>query len=107
MMFLDVGTYRAFKFPFVANPQYPPDIYSNASTTGNETTTSVYASWNGATKVVSWTLYKTNEHGDRITRLASMPRTGFETAITHDGYARYVFVQAKDERGGLSESRQS
>ena len=93
------GTYRAFKFPLVANPTHPPDVYSNASSIENRTTTSVYASWNGATEVASWTLYKTTKNGARVMRLTSAPRSGFETAINYAGYASYVFVQAEDEHG--------
>lgn len=100
-----LGTYRSFKFPLDADPQYPPDIFSNASTDGNLTTTSVYASWNGATKVASWTLYKTDENGDKILMLNSAVRSGFETSISCDGYAKYVFVQARDANGeSLGES---
>ena len=94
-----LGTYRAFKFPFVASPDYPPDIYSNASSSGNKTTTSVYVSWNGATEVASWTLYKTDISREGMVKLKSVPRTGFETSIHYDGFAKYVFVQARDHNG--------
>jgi hypothetical protein len=93
------GTYRAFKFPFVADPQYPPDIYSNASSDGNVTSTSVYASWNGATEVATWSLYKTNANGDRTTQLSEAQRSGFETEIRYEGYAKYVLVEALDRHG--------
>lgn len=93
------GTYRSFKFPFVADPDYPPDIYSNASSNGNTTTTTVYASWNGATEVASWTLHKTDITSKRALQLNSVARSGFETTIKYDGYAQYVFVEAKDKNG--------
>ena len=98
-MLCALGTYRAFKFPFVANPDYPPDIYSNVSSFANTTTTSVFASWNGATEVASWTLHKTNEEGERTLQPNSVSRSGFETRIDHGGYAKYVFVEAKDMNG--------
>ncbi len=66
---------------------------------GNLTTTSIYASWNGATEVATWTVYKTNAIGDRTRELRTVPRSGFETTIDHDGYAKYVYVEAKDSRG--------
>ncbi|KAK5173310.1 uncharacterized protein LTR77_001991 [Saxophila tyrrhenica] len=94
-----LGTYRSFKFPFTADPQYPPDIYANASTFASITQTSVYASWNGATEVASWRLSKTDKKGEKSLPLTIMPRSGFETLITYDGYAKYVVVEALDING--------
>ena len=57
----------------------------------------MHVSWNGATEVTSWTLYKTAgiNHNNR-TWLASSPRTGFETVLRIEGYARYVVVEGRD-----------
>ena len=59
----------------------------------------MYASWNGATKVSGWTVFKTNTKGDTILPVGAAERTGFETKIVVDGYAKFVFVQAVDENG--------
>ena len=61
----------------------------------------VYVSWNGATEVGSWILYKTDNRGNRSTAqpVATLPRTGFETALKYDGYATYVVVEALDRSG--------
>ena len=83
----------------VADPIDPPDVYSNASSSGSHTTTSVYASWNGATKVAGWTVYKTNTEGDIIEPIGAADRSGFETKINVEGYAKFVFVQAVDDNG--------
>ena len=43
-------------------------------------TTTVYASWNGATQVVSWTVLAGPSAG-RLTVVAHAAKSGFETAI--------------------------
>ncbi|HEY2160319.1 MAG TPA: arylsulfotransferase family protein [Solirubrobacteraceae bacterium] len=91
-----VGTtssYRVYKFPWQGQPQKPPD--AAASTSGK--TTTVYASWNGATTVSGWRVLS----GPSATVLRptrAVPRRGFETS-TQINAARYVAVQALDSRG--------
>jgi hypothetical protein len=60
-------------------------------------------SWNGATEVATWTLYKADDHGnaDGDEPVASMPRLGFETAISYRGFATYVFVEGLDGEGNV------
>jgi EmrB/QacA subfamily drug resistance transporter len=58
----------------------------------------VYASWNGATRVASWQVLA-GTSAAHLTVVATHPRTGFETAIgTGTGYRVYE-VQALDARG--------
>ncbi len=60
--------------------------------------TTVYASWNGATKVVSWRVLAART-GGRLEPVTNAARTGFETAIAVPaGYARFE-VQALDAGG--------
>lgn len=96
-----LGSYRAFKFPWTSKPDYPPDVHSETFSTSNSTSTVVHVSWNGATEVATWNLFKTDAAGKRALEVSSVPRSGFETRFEHMGYAKYVFVQAIDRHGGV------
>jgi EmrB/QacA subfamily drug resistance transporter len=69
-------TYRATLEQWVGEPLSPP--LGAARRSGGSTT--VYASWNGATEVASWRVLATTGTA-RMTAVASAARTGFETAI--------------------------
>jgi EmrB/QacA subfamily drug resistance transporter len=87
-------TYRATVEPWVGLPLYPP---AGAARTKSGRTT-VYASWNGATQVASWRLLGIGSAGTS-TKLASAPKSGFETAIpAAQGYTRFE-VQAVNSAG--------
>ena len=91
------NSYRSYKFPWVGRPLTLPDVHSAAIDVGpNGTSTLVHVSWNGATEVASWRLYKTNADGSEPEFIASTMRQGFETALSHDGYASFVMVEALD-----------
>lgn len=96
-----LGTYRSYKFPFVGQPAYPPKAVSAAyaSEYRNTTSTMVHVSWNGATEIDSWNLYKTTETGAPMVKIFSKKKTGFETAMVWEGYASYVIVEAVDKDG--------
>jgi Arylsulfotransferase (ASST) len=89
----DTSSYRIYKFSWHGTPSVPPAVA--AFTAGR--TTSVYASWNGATNVSGWRVLS----GSRATNLKAtraVARSGFETMTRIDA-ARYVAVQALDARG--------
>ena len=89
----NTSSYRVYKFSWQGQPKGPPA--AAASTSKN--TTTVYASWNGATTVSSWRVLS----GPAATRLRptrSVPKRGFETS-TQITAAKYVAVQALDGRG--------
>ena len=95
-------SYRSYKFPFVGLPALPPDVHSQTEgIVSSDTSTVVYVSWNGATEVATWNLYKTNVRGetDNVEPVASLPRSGFETSLKMDGYATYVVLEALDKAG--------
>ena len=97
-----IGTYRGFKYEFVGLPSDPPDVVSKAFSHGNQansTHTTVHVSWNGATEVSRWNLYKSTEDGSTEVRIASKKREGFETAIDCDGFASFVVVQGIGKDG--------
>ncbi len=85
--------YRAYLFPWRGTPGSPTAVIASAS--GG--TTTVHASWNGATDVVSWRVLA----GDSATALkpvATADKQGFETAITIAPQP-FVAVQALDRAG--------
>jgi EmrB/QacA subfamily drug resistance transporter len=87
-------TYRATVQPWVGLPSWPPA--GAARERGGGTT--VYASWNGATRVSRWRVLAGGATG-RLADVASAPRSGFETAIgVRAGYERFR-VQALDAAG--------
>jgi hypothetical protein len=87
-------TYRARLEPWVGLPLYPPA--GAARRTGAKIT--VYASWNGATRVTSWRVVGLARGGSPVA-LATAQRAGFETpvAVTRE-YPQYE-VQALDSGG--------
>jgi hypothetical protein len=86
--------YRAFRFPWNATPATPPSIALKAA--GAATT--VYASWNGATNVASWSVLG-GASPAALTTLATVPTAGFETAITVQSAAPVFAVQALGPAG--------
>ena len=87
-------TYRATLEQWVGEPLSPP--VGAARQVGGKTT--VYASWNGATQVVSWRVLA-GPGTSRLTVVASAARSGFETAIgVAQGYQSFE-VQALDASG--------
>lgn len=95
-----LGSYRNYKFPFVGRPKTTPAIHTAAYGSENDTVdTVVHASWNGATEVSAWNLYRTGSDGEHAELVASANKTGFETRIQYDGYASFVYVEALDKYG--------
>jgi len=87
-------TYRAMVEPWVGLPLYPPA--AAARHRGGRTT--VYASWNGATRVAAWRVMAGAASG-AMKAVATRPRAGFETAIpVPSGYTTFA-VQALDRTG--------
>jgi len=87
-------SYRAFRAPWVGRPKDPPD----AVLQHNGSTTKAYVSWNGATQVASWRVL-TGSDADDATQVATVARSGFETAIPVPNAGTYVEVQALDSSG--------
>ena len=96
----NLKSYRNYKFPWVGHPTQPPDVYSVAFVAENEDTynTNIYMSWNGATEVDTWNVYKVHPKG-KNELVANTARRGFETAITYHKFASHVIVEALDREG--------
>jgi hypothetical protein len=91
----EVESYRAFRFPWKGQPSDDPAMVAER---GSDDEVTLYASWNGATEVATWEVLA-GPDPERLKPVGSVPRHGFETAITVGTAERYVGVQAKDSRG--------
>ena len=58
----------------------------------------MYASWNGATEVDTWTVLAGKAAG-ALSRVGSQRRSGFETAITVNTVGPFFAVTAQDGQG--------
>ena len=88
-------SYRYFRFPWSGHPTDRPTAVAERA---NEDELEVYASWNGATEVSSWEVLAGPRPG-QIEPLGSVPRNGFETALSVQTPHPYVAVRAKDRSG--------
>ncbi len=87
------SSYRAYRFPWVATPVERPSV----ATSSDGSTTNVYVSWNGATRVASWRVLA-GTSADALQAVVTGPKRGFETQIAI-GDQPYVAVQALDGAG--------
>jgi hypothetical protein len=71
------NSYRVYREPWSGQPSEPPTIV--ATPEGN--TTVVYASWNGATTVVSWQVL-TGPDANHLTVASTVAKIGFQTTIS-------------------------
>lgn len=92
-------TYRGYKFEWVGLPKDPPDVHAEIDAFNGELSTVVHVSWNGATEVAFWNLYKTNADGANKHLIDATRRSGFETAILYPGYVEHIVVEGIDREG--------
>ena len=90
-------SYRAYRLPWTAQPSNLPLL---AAALDKDSTTTVYASWNGATEVARWAVYAGPQRA-KLERIAVAPRQGFETAITIRHRGGYGAVAALDKSGAI------
>jgi hypothetical protein len=98
-------SYRTYRFPWTGTPRTTPAVAAVAAHAGagGRGPVTVYASWNGATTVVSWRVLA-GPSPQRLAPVATAARAGFETAIPTPGgvgAATYVAVQALDASGAV------
>jgi outer membrane protein assembly factor BamB len=91
----DDDSYRAFRFPWKGQPDRAPDVAADRRSDDEVT---LYASWNGATEIESWEVLS-GPHPDGLEPLGSVPRDGFETAISARTEEPYVAVRARNSSG--------
>jgi hypothetical protein len=89
--------YRAFRLSWTGHPATRPAV---AVRDGK-----AYASWNGATEVVTWQVLA-GDDGESLAPVQTARKQGFETVIDLDADAKLLAVRALDARGkSLGESR--
>lgn len=100
-----VGTnssYRAYRFDWHATPATKPSV---AARTSGRTTT-VYASWNGATQVARWQVLG-GSSPSALKPVTGGRKTAFETDIRLPHGEPYVAVQALDGHGHVLATSQA
>jgi hypothetical protein len=88
-------SYRTFTSAWTANPTDKPAVAARVNPAGGS---AVYASWNGATKVDTWTVLAGKTPG-ALARVGAQRRSGFETTITVHSTGPYFAVIAEDAGG--------
>jgi hypothetical protein len=89
-------SYRAYRFPWSAQPAAAPSAGVEASSAEAAT---VYASWNGATDVSEWRVLGGASSTSATSPIATAPASGFETAIGVSSADAYFAVQALGSGG--------
>jgi hypothetical protein len=92
-------SYRAYRFPWAGTPSEPP-LLALAPPASPGAPATAYASWNGATAIVSWRVLA-GPSPTQLTPVAQAPKSGFQTAIATPGPAAYVAAQALDGAGAV------
>ncbi len=87
------NSYRVYREPWAGQPSEAPAI----GATSSATTTTAYASWNGATTVASWQLLG-GASAAHLSVIASAPNAGFETVLSAPA-APFVAVRALSASG--------
>jgi hypothetical protein len=88
-------SYRAFTADWIGHPTDKPAVAARVNPAGGSV---VYASWNGATEVDTWTVLAGNSAG-ALSRVGSQHRSGFETAITVNTVGPFFAVTTQDSQG--------
>lgn len=88
------NSYRARKAQWMGIPKFRPAIASRRTAEGG----TVWASWNGATKIRRWRVL-TGPGAKQLESVATSPWKNLETAIPVDRLGRMVMVQALDAKG--------
>ena len=94
----DADTYRAYRFPWHAQPRDRPVVVVAGNT--------AYSSWNGATEVVRWRVLA-GSAADRLRPAQTVAKNGFETPIRLTKSAAFYAVKALGRDGkvlGTSEA---
>lgn len=90
-------TYRAYKFPWVGRPSYPPTLLAEAyNINGSDLSTLFHVSWNGATEVEYWRFYGRDNSTSNRTEMGTVQKRGFETSFMAPGFMAWVSVAALD-----------
>jgi outer membrane protein assembly factor BamB len=86
--------YRAFRLPWAGSPSGAPAVATERSGAN----TNVYVSWNGDTRVERWTALAGSDPS-KLTAVATVARSGFETAIRIPGKLTKLRLRGTDASG--------
>ena len=89
------GSYRAYRFPWSAQPPTQPALAVSANANG---AADLYASWNGATDVSAWRVLAGPSAG-ALAPVGGSAKRGFETHIQVHSASPYFAVQALGSAG--------
>ena len=92
---VDDGTYRTYRFPWSASPKTKPVIVAQRQGGAG---VSLFASWNGATRVAKWQFLAGQSAGS-LSRVATAPKRSFETRVDLGSSATVFAVRALDSKG--------
>jgi hypothetical protein len=90
-------SYRAYRAEWTGRPADDPALAATRPKDGQVT---AYASWNGATEVAQWQLVA-GPDPERLQQVATVPKAGFETALTAQTAEPFVRVRALDADGSV------
>ena len=88
-------SYRAFTGDWTGHPDEAPALAARVNPAGGSI---VYASWNGATELDSWTVLA-GSTATSLRQVGSQEHSGFETAVTVASTGPYFAVTAHDVNG--------
>jgi hypothetical protein len=94
-----VESYRAYRFPWSAQPAMPPVLVATTGATAG--TTQIAASWNGATAVLDWQVLAGASPSALAAVGGPVASSGFETLINAATSARYLAVRALGAGGAV------
>jgi Arylsulfotransferase (ASST) len=101
--FVDVNSsYRAYRFQWTGTPSTRPAVAARAK----RGRTTVYASWNGATRVARWRVLAGGS-SKSLKFVTSARKAAFETTVPLGRRERLVAVQALDSHGTVLGSSQT
>jgi hypothetical protein len=95
-------SYRAYVLPWVGTPFFPP----SGAARKVKGRTVVFASWDGATQVVSWRVLAGHD-ARHLSVVATRPKRGFETSIGLKVAHKLFKVQALDGKGHVLRTSKS
>ena len=93
----NVQDFKTFLSPWSGQPRTAPSLAALPASAGAVT---VAASWNGATRVVSWRVLAGPSPSTLAPALTAL-KTGFETTIAAHTKGPYLAVQALDQSGAI------
>ena len=101
---LGFESYRAYRSPWIGRPDTPPALAVERRSGGR---IALWASWNGATEVVTWEVLA-GPSAEAIQPIGTFPKSDFETSAVVQNAGPFVAVRARDARGevlGVSPTR--